>query len=233
MKEQGLFHTAKSPEPVFTDTLTLDLSKVEPSIAGPRRPQDRIRLSEARRSFRDALPSLLPAGTSLPGKEAAKGSSEGPAAVGVWGEGSPESPSTRAVMLEDAAEVLDHGSVVIAAITSCTNTSNPSVMLAAGLLAKKAVERGLRAETLGQDVAGAGFQGRDGLSTTGRGSRLIWTSWASISWDMAAPPASATRARFLSKSPRPFSGGSWWPARSCPATATSKAGSTPTCGRTI
>ena len=143
MKEQGLFHTAKSPEPVFTDTLTLDLSKVEPSIAGPRRPQDRIRLSEARRSFRDALPSLLPAGASLPGKEAAKGSSEGPAAVGVWGEGSTESPSTRAVMLEDAAEVLDHGSVVIAAITSCTNTSNPSVMLAAGLLAKKAVERGL------------------------------------------------------------------------------------------
>ncbi len=80
---------------------------------------------------------------ACPGKEAAKGSSEGPAAVGVWGEGSPESPSTRAVMLEDAAEVLDHGSVVIAAITSCTNTSNPSVMLAAGLLAKKAVERGL------------------------------------------------------------------------------------------
>ena len=143
MKEQGLFHSAKSPEPVFSDTLSLDLSKVEPSIAGPRRPQDRIRLSEARRSFRDALPSLLPAGTGLPGKEAAKGSSEGPAAVGVWGEGSPESPSTRAVMLEDAAEVLDHGSVVIAAITSCTNTSNPSVMLAAGLLAKKAVERGL------------------------------------------------------------------------------------------
>src|SRR3954469_14649263 len=144
MKEQGLFHSAKSPGPVFTDTVALDLSQVEPSIAGPRRPQDRIRLSEARRSFRDALPSLLPASSSsLPGKEAAKGSSEGPAALGVWGEGSPESPSTRAVMLEDAAEVLDHGSVVIAAITSCTNTSNPSVMLAAGLLAKKAVDRGL------------------------------------------------------------------------------------------
>src|SRR5215216_4351449 len=143
MKEQGLFHSPDSAEPVFTDTLTLDLATVEPSIAGPRRPQDRVKLSEARRSFHDALPSLLPAGTSLPGKEAAKGSSEGPAAVGVWGEGSPESPSSRAVMLEDAAEVLDHGSVVIAAITSCTNTSNPSVMLAAGLLAKKAVERGL------------------------------------------------------------------------------------------
>jgi aconitate hydratase len=139
MKEQGLFHTARSPELVFTDTLALDLSTVEPSVAGPRRPQDRIRLSDAKRSFHEALPGLLPAGSNAPGKEAAKG----PAAVGVWGEGSPESPSARAVMVEDAATVLDHGSVVIAAITSCTNTSNPSVMLAAGLLAKKAVERGL------------------------------------------------------------------------------------------
>jgi aconitate hydratase len=140
MKEQGLFHTAHSPEPVFTDTLSLDLSSVEPSVAGPRRPQDRIRLADAGRAFQQALPDLLPAGSPLPGKE---GTSEGPAAVGVWGEGSPESPAARAVMVDDAAEALDHGSVVIAAITSCTNTSNPSVMLAAGLLAKKAVERGL------------------------------------------------------------------------------------------
>src|SRR3954470_18318988 len=144
MKEQELFHSSRSPEPVFTDTLSLDLGSVEPSIAGPRRPQDRIKLFDAKRAFREALPSLLPAGTTVPGKEAAKGGSEGPAAIGVWGEGSPESPSARAVMVEDAAEVLDHGSVVIAAITSCTNTSNPSVMLAAGLLAKKAVERGLQ-----------------------------------------------------------------------------------------
>jgi aconitate hydratase A / 2-methylisocitrate dehydratase len=143
MKDQGLFHTAASPDPVFSDTLSLNLASVEPSIAGPRRPQDRIRLSDAKRSFRDALPGLLPAVSSLPGKEAAKGPSEGPAAIGVWGEGSMESPAAHAVMLEDATEVLDHGSVVIAAITSCTNTSNPSVMLAAGLLAKKAVERGL------------------------------------------------------------------------------------------
>ncbi len=143
MKEQGLFHSASSPDPIFSDTLSLDLSSVEPSIAGPRRPQDRIRLFDAKRSFREALPSLLPAGAGPQGKEAAKGPSEGPAAIGVWGEGSPESPAAHAVMLEDAADVLDHGSVVIAAITSCTNTSNPSVMLAAGLLAKKAVERGL------------------------------------------------------------------------------------------
>ena len=144
MKEQGLFHTAASPEPVFTDTLALDLGSVEPSLAGPRRPQDRIRLSDARRSFRDALPSLMPAGSPAPtGKEAAKGPSGGPTAIGVWGEGSSKSPAAHAVMEEDPSEVLDHGSVVIAAITSCTNTSNPSVMLAAGLLARKAVERGL------------------------------------------------------------------------------------------
>ena len=143
MKEQGLFHSATSPEPVFTDTLSLDLTSVEPSIAGPRRPQDRIPLSEAGRAFRDALPGLLPAGATAPGKDGAKGPSHGPAAIGVWGEGSSQSPAVHAVMAEDPAEVLDHGSVVIAAITSCTNTSNPSVMLAAGLLAKKAVERGL------------------------------------------------------------------------------------------
>ncbi|HEV8177352.1 MAG TPA: aconitate hydratase AcnA, partial [Gemmatimonadales bacterium] len=143
MKEQGLFHSAASPEPLFTDTLTLDLSGVEPSIAGPRRPQDRIRLSDARRAFQEVLPSLLPTGSPLPGKDGAKGPAQGPAAVGVWGEGSSQSPAAHAVMLEHATEVLNHGSVVIAAITSCTNTSNPSVMLAAGLLAKKAVERGL------------------------------------------------------------------------------------------
>jgi aconitate hydratase len=143
MKEQGLFHSAASPDPVFTDTLALDLGSVEPSLAGPRRPQDRIRLSDTRRAFREALPSLLPAGSQAPGKDGAKGSAQGPAAVGVWGEGSSQSPAAHAVMEEDPSEVLDHGSVVIAAITSCTNTSNPSVMLAAGLLAKKAVERGL------------------------------------------------------------------------------------------
>ena len=159
MKEQGLFHSAGSPEPIFTDTLTLDLSTVEPSIAGPRRPQDRIRLSDAQRAFRDALPGLLPTGSPPPGKDGAKGPAQGPAAVGVWGEGSSQSPAAHAVMLEDATEVLDHGSVVIAAITSCTNTSNPSVMLAAGLLAKKAVERGLETKAVGQDLAGSGVQG--------------------------------------------------------------------------
>jgi aconitate hydratase len=141
MKEQGLFHSADAPEPEFSDTLELDLNDVEPSIAGPRRPQDRIRLSQAKRAFQEALPSLLPAAPAATQKDAAI-DGDGPR-VGVWGEGS----SATAVVVDDPTTGtqydLDHGSVVIAAITSCTNTSNPSVMLAAGLLAKKAVERGL------------------------------------------------------------------------------------------
>jgi aconitate hydratase len=143
MKEQGLFHTPQSPEPVFGAVLDLDLGRVEPSVAGPRRPQDRVRLGDLKQSFAAALPSLLPPAPPATQKDAAEGESRGAGAVGVWGEGGPESPAAHEVMAPAAADVLDHGSVVIAAITSCTNTSNPSVMLAAGLLAKKAVERGL------------------------------------------------------------------------------------------
>jgi aconitate hydratase len=144
MKEQGLFHTADRPEPVFTDTLSLDLDTVQPSVAGPRRPQDRIQLSDVKKAFRAALPSLMPDSKHPSQKDAANADSgAGPAAVGVWGEGSAESPDAQRVLVGDAEAVLDHGSVVIAAITSCTNTSNPAVMMAAGLLAKKAVERGL------------------------------------------------------------------------------------------
>jgi len=111
-REQGLFHTESTPGAIYSDTLELDLSTVEPSVAGPKRPQDRVSLRDTGRSFTEALPSLLAPGASA-------------------------SPSQK------GDQVLTHGSVVIAAITSCTNTSNPSVMIAAGLLAKKAVERGL------------------------------------------------------------------------------------------
>jgi len=145
MKEQGLFHEAGSPEPVFTDTLELDLNTVQPSVAGPRRPQDRINLSDVKRAFRDALPSLLP--ESRAAAESQKGAEAGTTAqAGVWGEGSGAAEAAQAAAEgspQNAAASIDHGSVVIAAITSCTNTSNPSVMLAAGLLAKKAAERGL------------------------------------------------------------------------------------------
>jgi aconitate hydratase len=142
MKEQGLFHDLNAPEPVFSDTLELDLSTVEPSIAGPGRPQDRIPLRKAKQAFHDALPSLMPPKPPAAQKQAAAKGNDG-SRVGVWGEGSAEH-SPKEQPQEEDLKGLRHGSVAIAAITSCTNTSNPSVMIAAGLLAKKAVERGLR-----------------------------------------------------------------------------------------
>ena len=143
MKDQGLFHGADSPDPDFATVLKLDLGTIEASVAGPRRPQDRVRLRDLKESFRKVLPSLLPPPPASAQKGAPEGDSHLAGAVGVWGEGGQESPAAHEVMAAAPADVLDHGSVVIAAITSCTNTSNPSVMLAAGLLAKKAVERGL------------------------------------------------------------------------------------------
>jgi aconitate hydratase len=137
-KEQGLFHTKNTPEAEYTDVLDLDLASVEPSIAGPKRPQDRVALSNAAQSFEQALPSLLKPGQHVPPKQEARWETEG---------GTPphmNDQSSVAVEVEvGLEEALGHGSVVIAAITSCTNTSNPSVLIAAGLLAKKAVEKGL------------------------------------------------------------------------------------------
>src|SRR6185436_10700952 len=115
-KEQGLFAGPGAPEAEYSDVMELDLGTVEPSVAGPKRPQDRVPLSGAKKSFETALPSLVK--PKKPGATAAS-------------FGAPADPHVK------------HGSVVIAAITSCTNTSNPSVMLAAGILAKKAVEKGL------------------------------------------------------------------------------------------
>jgi aconitate hydratase len=122
-KEQGLFRTSDSPDPVYTDTVSLDLSTVEPTLAGPMRPQDRVALSAVKSSFRKAL--------TTPKKERGFELSEDK--VG----------ATLDVTMKGATTTLGHGAVTIAAITSCTNTSNPSVLLAAGLLAKKAVEKGL------------------------------------------------------------------------------------------
>ncbi len=128
-KEQGLFHDAHSRESAYTTTIALDLASVVPSIAGPRRPQDRVALGGAKRGFEQALPGLMAAkGSAASGARAA---ASGPAGVAI------AEPSV-------GVASLDHGAVVIAAITSCTNTSNPSVMIAAGLVAKKAVERGLQ-----------------------------------------------------------------------------------------
>ncbi len=142
MKEQGLFHTADSPEPVYSDILELDLGTVEPSLAGPRRPQDRVRLSEVKPSFLKELAAMTAQGKTGKARPMAYGlQSAGGTAAGLA-----IAESEVAVAADPAAAELRHGSVVIAAITSCTNTSNPSVMMAAGLLAKKAVEKGLAAK---------------------------------------------------------------------------------------
>jgi len=117
-REQGLFHDEKTPEAEYSELLSLDLATVEPSLAGPKRPQDRVVLSQAAESFQKALPSLIKP------KSGTK----------------PAAPHNGGSPLKDS---LQHGSVVIAAITSCTNTSNPFVLIGAGLLAKKAVEKGL------------------------------------------------------------------------------------------
>jgi aconitate hydratase A / 2-methylisocitrate dehydratase len=144
-REQGLFHDAKTPEAEYSELLSLDLATVEPSLAGPKRPQDRVVLSKAGESFAQALPSLI----KPKAKAAASAEASAVKQVNRWEQ---EGGSPTAVGVEDPnvhehvatnGNALRHGSVVIAAITSCTNTSNPSVMLAAGLLAKKAVESGL------------------------------------------------------------------------------------------
>ena len=147
-REQGLFHDEKSPEAEYSELLALDLATVESSLAGPRRPQDRVLLSQAGESFRTALPSLIKpkssARTAAASTVPANGNEKrweqeggNPASVGV------EDPNVHEHVPLDVKSRLRHGSVVIAAITSCTNTSNPSLMLGAGLLAKKAVEKGL------------------------------------------------------------------------------------------
>jgi aconitate hydratase len=144
-KEQGLFHTASMPEATYSETLELDLASVEPSLAGPTRPQDRVRLSEARTSFEHALKLLQSTAKPKPAaKEIQRLAGEGGTQPTPGPTITPTPPPGIKVQLENDSFDLNDGSVVIAAITSCTNTSNPSVMMAAGLLAKKAVERGLQ-----------------------------------------------------------------------------------------
>ena len=137
-REQGLFRTDTDPEPLFSEILDLDLSKIEPSVAGPKRPQDRVSLSGVRASFDAAFN-----GSAAPvdGKDVARLVGEGGAVVCETLKVPPQPVGA----LHSTAASVTNGSVVIAAITSCTNTSNPSVMIAAGLLARKAVEAGLQA----------------------------------------------------------------------------------------
>jgi aconitate hydratase len=171
-REQGMFHTADAKEAVYSATISLDLTTVEPSVAGPKRPQDRVKLSRAGASFKEQLPTLLgPNGNKNVARQMVRWEGEGGTAsasgdvtssvgamapvveapvvpvITIQDEPLPqlEAPhvSIRSRFGVDPDKYLDHGSIVIAAITSCTNTSNPYVMMAAGLLAKKAVEKGL------------------------------------------------------------------------------------------
>jgi aconitate hydratase len=156
-REQGLWHDESSEEPTYSETLELDLGDVVPSLAGPKRPQDRVALTESKASFRMALDGFLPESDSCdevgeesfpasdppaPGEHHTVHTEEGSGTGGV--QVADRASIEAQVTLADGTETaLDHGHVVIAAITSCTNTSNPSVMIGAGLLAKNAVERGL------------------------------------------------------------------------------------------
>ncbi|HLN66311.1 MAG TPA: aconitate hydratase AcnA [Streptosporangiaceae bacterium] len=137
-KEQGLWHDPKR-EARYSEELSLDLSTVVPSIAGPKRPQDRIALADAKTAFRDALPSYVPE-TSLDNGLAGTFPASDPVATG---DGTRASNPVQVTLEDGTTTSVDHGSVVIAAITSCTNTSNPSVMVGAALLARNAVDRGL------------------------------------------------------------------------------------------
>jgi len=135
-REQGLFRSDDDAEPNFSEVIELDLSRVEPSLAGPKRPQDRVGLSSVTSSFQSVLDGI-PADVSA--KQIARLNAESSTESGEFLKAPPEQ-----LVQPDAAKSVTHGSVVIAAITSCTNTSNPSVMIAAGLLARKAVEAGLQ-----------------------------------------------------------------------------------------
>jgi aconitate hydratase len=151
-KAQGLFRTDSTPDPVFTDTLELDLGTIEPSMAGPKRPQDRVPLARAKDMYREALEAdLAKLGTPAAAADLRKATEVSavpalaPAAVIVKGDEEPTSEYGGVKVSYNGQDfTLKHGAVVIAAITSCTNTSNPSVMLAAGMLARNAVAKGLR-----------------------------------------------------------------------------------------
>ena len=164
-REQGMFHDDSTPDPVFSDLLELDLGDVVPSIAGPKRPQDRVPLDEAKESFLEAMgefapttppansatgstrrtPSPSPPPTRPPRTTTTSAASRGPRSAARRWRRSEQRRSGDAieVTVDGESFELDHGRVVIAAITSCTNTSNPSVMIGAGLLARNALAKGL------------------------------------------------------------------------------------------
>jgi aconitate hydratase len=165
-KEQGLWHDEHSEQPAFSDEIELDLGMVEPSLAGPKRPQDRVALSEAQSSFRQALRDYVPSdgdqadaqdeasAESFPSSDPPANGAPGHAPLSSVAQSQPPTHRTATVLPHNGTATsvtaggetfeLDHGHVVIAAITSCTNTSNPSVMIGAGILARNALAKGLQ-----------------------------------------------------------------------------------------
>ncbi len=192
-KAQGLWRTAGTADPEFTTTLSLDLSDVEPSLAGPKRPQDRVLLRQAKDGFLKSLAGEFK-----------------------------KTDATERVKVGGTDFDLGHGDVVIAAITSCTNTSNPSVMIGAGLLARNAVKKGLKSKPWVKTSLAPEAKSSANISPSPACSRTSTPS-ASTSSATAAPPASATPARCRRRSPRPSTPPISWPPRCSRATATSRA----------
>ena len=209
-KEQGLWHDPSTP-PTFSDTVHLDLSSVTPCIAGPSRPQDRVPLDRGKAAFREALPASIPpiderrqidrlplhvrpASPEAASAQSFPASDPPSAGAGATGIGAPDTEweppqgdgdrphAPVAVVRDEGTFTLDHGHVVIAAITSCTNTSNPAVMITAGLLARNAVERGLGGEAVGQDLPGSGITGGHGLLPFGGPARAAGTAGVQPGW---------------------------------------------------
>ncbi len=166
-KEQGLWHDESSEKPTFSDEIELDLGTVEPSLAGPKRPQDRVALSSSQAVFQEALRDYIPSDgdqadaqdeavaesypasdppANEPGHKASLGVSQPQLPEGGTAMALPHNGTARSVTVDGETFELDHGHVVIAAITSCTNTSNPSVMVGAGILARNALARGLKSK---------------------------------------------------------------------------------------
>ena len=204
-KAQGMYRTKTTPDPVFTDVMKLELGSVEPSLAGPKRPQDRVLLKDVKNGFATAMDKEFNKGSEL----------------------------SKRVPVEGRKHDIGHGDVVIAAITSCTNTSNPSVMVAAGLLAKKAVARGPEAEAVGEDLARARLAGRRGISRQVRpaeGPRQARLQSGRLRLHQLHRQFRAARRR---KSPSRSTRTTSSRPRCSRATAISKAASTRTCARTI
>ena len=244
-KAQGLWHDPAN-RPSYTDTLSLDLSTIVPSLAGPTRPQDRVALTDAKRGLREVLPQWTgdvegdanEAGLeSFPASDAptTSGQSNGQEPHHVSG-GASDMPSrasnpTAVSMANGEQFDLDHGDVVIAAITSCTNTSNPSVMIAAGLLAKNAVDRGLTRKPWVKTSLAPGskvvtdYYDRSGLTPylEKLGFNLVGYGCTTCIGNSGPLPR---------RSPRRSTTRTWLRSASCRATATSRVGSVPTSSST-